>query len=42
MENMEELPDEVLQEQLATDSLEAAEMVQTETIKGYVPIDSRV
>lgn len=31
---MEELPDEVLQEQLATDSLEAAEMVQTDTIKG--------
>jgi len=25
VENMEELPDEVLQEQLATDSLEAAE-----------------
>lgn len=35
----EELPDEVLQEQLVTDSLEAAEMVQTETIKRYVPID---
>jgi len=42
MENMEELPDEVLQEQLVTDSLEAAEMVQTETIKRYVPIDIRV
>ena len=42
VENMEELPDEVLQEQLVTDSLEAAEMVQTETIKRYVPIDIRV
>ena len=42
MENMEELPDEVLQEQLVTDSLEEAEMVQTETIKRYVPIDIRV
>ena len=42
VENMEELPDEVLQEQLATDSLEAAEMVQTDTIKRYVPIDIRV
>ena len=29
-------------EQLVTDSLEAAEMVQTETIKRYVPIDIRV
>ena len=38
VENMEELPDEVLQEQLVTDSLEAAEMVQTDTIKRYVPI----
>ena len=42
VENMEELPDKVLQEQLATDSLEAAEMVQTDTIKRYVPIDIRV
>ena len=42
VENMEEFPDEVLQEQLATDSLEAAEMVQTDTIKRYVPIDIRV
>ena len=42
VENMEELPDEVLQEQLVTDSLEAAEMVQTDTIKRYVPIDIRV
>ena len=42
VENMEELPDEVLQEQLVTESLEAAEMVQTETIKRYVPIDIRV
>ena len=31
VENMEELPDEVLQEQLATDSLEAAEMAVSYT-----------
>ena len=35
-ERKEEMVDE------ATDSLEAAEMVQTETIKRYVPIDIRV
>lgn len=42
VENLEELPDEVLQKQLASDSLETAKTVQTETIKRYVPIDIRV